>query len=112
MDVSTNSPDLERAPGARSIGEEFVETTIIVTELQRCENAGFHFLTLHVANPGVLPTECFRRYVWRLVGLGVGTSRGTLGASWCHLEYRYWYLTCPLGVRFASNAPTSGFGAF
>ena len=31
--VSTNSADLERAPGARSIGEEFAETTILVTKL-------------------------------------------------------------------------------
>ena len=34
---------MERAPGARSIGEEFVETSILVTEFQRCENTGFHF---------------------------------------------------------------------
>ena len=31
--VSTNSPDLERGPGTRSIGEEFGETTILVIEL-------------------------------------------------------------------------------
>ena len=31
--VSTNSPDLERGPGTRSIGEEFFETTILVIEL-------------------------------------------------------------------------------
>ena len=43
IDVSTNSADLERAPGARSVGEEFVETSILVTELQWCENMGFHF---------------------------------------------------------------------
>ena len=38
---------LERAPGARSIGEEFFETTILVIELQKCENTGFHFHAAH-----------------------------------------------------------------
>ena len=40
-----NSSDLERAPGARSIGEEFFDATILVVEyeLQWCENMGFHF---------------------------------------------------------------------
>ena len=50
IDVSANSADLERAPGARSIGEEFVETSILVIELQRCENMGFHF---HAAPFGI-----------------------------------------------------------
>ena len=31
--VSTNSADLERVPGTRSIGAEFAETTILVTKL-------------------------------------------------------------------------------
>ena len=40
--VSTDSTDLERVPGTRTIADEFVETTILVTEIQRCENTRFH----------------------------------------------------------------------
>ena len=36
-----NSSDLERAPGARSIGEEFSGGPSIVHHLQQCENARF-----------------------------------------------------------------------
>ena len=43
MGGSENSSAIDRAPGARSKSAEFVETSILVTELQRCENAGFHF---------------------------------------------------------------------
>ena len=37
-----NSSDLERAPGARSIAAEFSKCIILVVELLRCENTGFH----------------------------------------------------------------------
>ena len=33
IDVSTNSTDLEWAPGARSIGDEFVKTSILLIKL-------------------------------------------------------------------------------
>ena len=38
-----NSSDLERAPGARSIGAEFIVWNPLVKALLRCENVwGFH----------------------------------------------------------------------
>ena len=37
-----NSSDLERAPGARSIGDEFSGVHIIVQHLEKCENTAFH----------------------------------------------------------------------
>ena len=33
IDVSTNSTDLEWVPGARSIGDEFVKTSILLIKL-------------------------------------------------------------------------------
>ena len=39
---------LERAPGARSIGEEFFETTILVIELQKCVKIRVFTFTLHI----------------------------------------------------------------
>ena len=39
MNKMKNSSDLERAPGARSIGDEFYVLFIRVAELQRCENS-------------------------------------------------------------------------
>ena len=40
---SENSSDLERVAATRSIAVEFSEFTILVIELQRCENTAFHF---------------------------------------------------------------------
>ena len=37
------SSDLERVAATRSIAVEFSEFTILVIELQRCENTAFHF---------------------------------------------------------------------
>ena len=43
MVTPKNSTDLERAPGARSIADEFSGVTILVQMLERCESTGFHF---------------------------------------------------------------------
>ena len=47
---SENSSDLERAAAAASIAAEFSECTILVIELQRCENTAFHFHTAPFGN--------------------------------------------------------------
>ena len=47
---SENSSDLERVAATRSIAVEFSEFTILVIELQRCENTAFHF---HAAPFGI-----------------------------------------------------------
>ena len=43
MGGSEFSSELEGAPGARSIADEFSDPPILVIESQRCENTGFHF---------------------------------------------------------------------
>ena len=47
---SENSSDLERVAATRSIAVKFSEFTILVIELQRCENTAFHF---HAAPFGI-----------------------------------------------------------
>ena len=42
MRTSENSSDLERAPGARSIADEFSVVRMAVQKLKRCENTAFH----------------------------------------------------------------------
>ena len=52
---SENSSDLERVAATRSIAVEFSEFTILVIELQRCENTAFHF---HAAPFGIRTPRC------------------------------------------------------
>ena len=47
---SENSSDLERVAATRSIAVEFSDFTILLIELQRCENTAFHF---HAAPFGI-----------------------------------------------------------
>ena len=58
-----NSSDLERAPGARSIGEEVFETSILVIELQWCENTVDFTFTLHLLGSG-LQAKSRKRNTW------------------------------------------------
>ena len=50
-----NSSDLEQAAAARSIANKFSGVPSIDQKLQRCENMGFHFHSLHLLGPGEGP---------------------------------------------------------
>ena len=53
IDVSTNSTDLEWAPGARSIGDEFVKTSILPISSYKGVKILLFTFTVHLLGPGV-----------------------------------------------------------
>ena len=69
---SENSSDLERVAATRSIAVKFSEFTILVIELQRCENTAFHF---HAAPFGIR-TRIERMRSGEVVHMSVNRGQG------------------------------------
>ena len=67
-----NTSDLERAPGAHSIADEFLGGLSIVNELQNCENTAFH---IH-APPFGIRSQCEADKQCKIVKNRISTSTG------------------------------------